>query len=425
MDFILDRKFLILALIVSWLTAVIELLTVESPRMIVYLPYGLIVPLLILLPRIVYKFNSKINSRFSTKLVTEIELLLLGIIVASAPGSLWLHDMGIQYDRFLHFAVSFMSLPILILIFAAFGIEKRKKNLLITIPLLFLGLFAFEVYQYSVDVIFGTQLFYDAAQNIKIDVVEDIIFGIAGGLLGIYFYVYRLDIFKNLQNGGKDKLVSLLILKHFFIYSAFCLLALVAFIAITNAIFYFGTKKYIYQDIKDAPTAQAALVPGAAVLRNGALSLIFKDRVDKSIELYNAGKVQKILVSGDNSTESYNEVNPVRHYLLENGIPEGDIFLDHAGFDTYSTMYRARDIFKIDSLVVSTQSFHLPRSVFIARKLGMEAYGINSDKGNILRKNYIREMFANEKAVIDMMFFRKPKYLGEEIPITGDGRMSL
>ncbi|MCR4306378.1 MAG: YdcF family protein, partial [Candidatus Yonathbacteria bacterium] len=99
-----------------------------------------------------------------------------------------------------------------------------------------------------------------------------------------------------------------------------------------------------------------------------------------------------------------------------------DIFLDHAGFDTYSTMYRARDIFGVTSVLIATQSFHLPRAVFIARRLGIVAYGVNADVGHMLFRNYVREALANEKAVLNLIFHRKPKYLGDTIPIMGDGR---
>jgi len=197
---------------------------------------------------------------------------------------------------------------------------------------------------------------------------------------------------------------------------------LIAFVLATNLIIYAGTKAYIYNTVADAPSAQVALIPGAAILINGGLSPIFMDRVNTAITLYEAGKVKKILVSGDNSTVSHNEVNPVRLYLLSKGIPDEDIFLDHAGFDTYSTMYRARDVFGVTSLLITTQAFHLPRAVFIARNLGMDAYGMNADVGRILFKNYAREVLADEKAVIDLMLHRKPKYLGEKIHITGDGR---
>ncbi len=211
-------------------------------------------------------------------------------------------------------------------------------------------------------------------------------------------------------------------MKRLIIVAELSLFGLLMFILISNATIYFTTKQYIYDAVGDAPSAQAALIPGAAILPSGAPAPIFTDRVDTAIGLYRAGKVSKILVSGDNSTVSHNEVNPVRLYLLDHGIPDQDIFLDHAGFDTYSSMYRARDIFGVSSILITTQSFHLPRAVFIARNLGIEASGVNADIGNILFHNYLREMLANEKAVLNLLFHRKPKYLGEPIPITGDGR---
>ncbi len=207
----------------------------------------------------------------------------------------------------------------------------------------------------------------------------------------------------------KLKIILILILK--------CAVFLAVVIILVNLIIYFSSLKYIYKNIKDIPEAQVALIPGAAILKNGNISPIFRDRVDAAIKLYNEKKVSKILVSGDNSTLSHNEVNPVRDYLLARGIPDTDIFLDHAGFDTYSTMYRARDIFQVSSIIICTQSFHLPRAVFIARILGIKAYGISADTGNILFKNYFREVFADEKAVFDLTFHIKPKFLGEVIPI--------
>ena len=197
---------------------------------------------------------------------------------------------------------------------------------------------------------------------------------------------------------------------------------LIIFILATNMVIYLGTRPYIYNNATDVPNAEVALIPGAAIFPDGALSSIFMDRVDMAIKLYEAKKVSKILVSGDNSTDSHNEVNPVRLYLMSKGVPDRDIFLDHAGFDTYSTMYRARDIFGVSSVLITTQSFHLPRAVFIARQVGINAYGVNADVGHILFRNYVRETLADEKAFLDLILHRKPKYLGEKIPITGDGR---
>lgn len=197
---------------------------------------------------------------------------------------------------------------------------------------------------------------------------------------------------------------------------------LVIFILVTNIIIYVGTKAYIYNDVAEVPKTGVALIPGAAIFQDGTISPIFTDRVNLAIKLYEAKKVAKILVSGDNSTDSHNEVNPVRLYLLSKGIPDQDIFLDHAGFDTYSTMYRARAIFGVSAVLITSQSFHLPRAVFIARRLGITAYGVNADVGHILFRNNVREVFADGKAVFDLVFNRQPKFLGDKIPITGDGR---
>jgi SanA protein len=195
--------------------------------------------------------------------------------------------------------------------------------------------------------------------------------------------------------------------------------SLILFVFLANVLISITTRSYIYNDIDKLSTATVALVPGAAVSEGGILSPIFIDRLDTAVSLYKVEKVAKILVSGDNSTDYYNEVNPARLYLINKGVHDADIYLDHAGFDTYSSMYRARDIFKVSSVIISTQSFHLPRSIFIARRLGLDASGINADVGNILFKNYLREVLANEKAIFELIFQVKPKFLGEEIPIIG------
>jgi SanA protein len=192
----------------------------------------------------------------------------------------------------------------------------------------------------------------------------------------------------------------------------------IVFIFITFVIIKLETKNYISNNIEDTPHREVVLILGASILRDGSPSPILIDRVESAIALYKAKKVVKILVTGDNGTLSHNEVAPVRKYLLENGIKDKDIFLDYAGFDTYSSMYRAQHIFSVDSLTIVTQSFHLPRAVFIARSLRMNAYGMNADDGNYKFKNYTREMLANVKAVMDLILERKPKYLGEEIPLS-------
>ncbi len=194
-------------------------------------------------------------------------------------------------------------------------------------------------------------------------------------------------------------------------------------ILVLAASFYMGsdTKPYIYASVADVPQAEAALVLGASVTSAGALSAVLKERAQTAVELYAAGKVGKILVTGDNSTLSHNEVNPVGNYLTAAGIPKDDIFLDHAGFDTYSSMYRARDVFGVRSMVIVSQAFHLPRAIYVARRLGLKAYGVDAGEGESFFFNYAREVPASVKAFLDLAFARVPKYLGEQYPITGDG----
>lgn len=180
---------------------------------------------------------------------------------------------------------------------------------------------------------------------------------------------------------------------------------------------------YSYENI---PEAQAALVLGARVWNNGLMSDIFKDRVLSGIKLYEAGKVKKILISGDHGRADYDEVNAAKDFLLLNNVKEEDIFLDHAGFDTYDSIYRARDIFKADSIIIVTNSFHLPRSLYIAEKLDLDASGFSSDIRKYIGedKREFREKLARVKAFLNIAFKSKPKFLGKEISLEGDGRES-
>ncbi|MFA6376501.1 MAG: ElyC/SanA/YdcF family protein [Candidatus Paceibacterota bacterium] len=187
-----------------------------------------------------------------------------------------------------------------------------------------------------------------------------------------------------------------------------------------------GKQSAIYERIDDLPQSQAVLVLGAAVYRNGQLSAIFYDRASMALEIYRLGKVKKILVSGDHSVGNYDEVNAAKKFFLKNGVPGGDLFVDYAGFDTYSSIYRAKNIFQVSSLIISTQDFHLPRALFIARSVGVEAVGINADLRtyNLGYYNVLRENGARAKAFWDVATNTQPRFLGSIIPITGDGRSS-
>ncbi|NLO97951.1 MAG: DUF218 domain-containing protein [Peptococcaceae bacterium] len=188
----------------------------------------------------------------------------------------------------------------------------------------------------------------------------------------------------------------------------------------------FGAK-YIVEGAQ-APQADAVLILGAYVLPNGTASPMLQDRLMTGLELYNQGKSQRILVSGDHGRKDYDEVNTMKQILKDHGVPAGHIFMDHAGFNTYDSVYRARDIFQVKKVIIVTQEYHLKRAVFIARKLGLEAYGVAADRhnyGSVMFKYELREIAARVKDFINAVILKpEPKYLGEVIPVWGDGRVT-
>jgi SanA protein len=188
-----------------------------------------------------------------------------------------------------------------------------------------------------------------------------------------------------------------------------------------------GNEKYIYRDLEAIPGKTAVIVLGSQI-RAGSPSPVLRDRVEGGIELVRRGKGRKLLLSGDHGQRYYDEVNAMRHYVLSYApeIPEEDIFMDHAGFNTWDSMYRARDVFEVHDLLIVTQDFHISRAVAIARSLGLDAagYSLNQDrfKGRSLNYWNFREYFARVKAFLSITFKPRPRYLGDKIPITGDGR---
>ena len=175
----------------------------------------------------------------------------------------------------------------------------------------------------------------------------------------------------------------------------------------------------------ELPHCQVAIVLGAGVGPGGTPSATLEDRLAAGVELYRAGVVTKLLLSGDHGQRHYDEPNPMRRYVLAAGVPRQDVFLDHAGFRTYDTMYRARDVFQVKTAIVVTQRFHLPRAVYTARTLGLEAWGYAADRRayQAALRNRAREALARCQALIDLHIRKaRPRYLGEPIPIAGDGR---
>lgn len=168
------------------------------------------------------------------------------------------------------------------------------------------------------------------------------------------------------------------------------------------------------------------IVLGAGLLPDKTPNLMLKDRLDQGIRLYKNGAAPKLLLSGDNGKTGYDEVNAMKKYALLNDVPACDIFLDHAGFSTYDSMYRAKEVFQAEKIIVVTQKYHLYRAVYIARGLGIDAYGAAADPciyaGQSFRE--LREILARNKDFIMTSARLSPAVSGEIVPIGGDGAAS-
>lgn len=169
--------------------------------------------------------------------------------------------------------------------------------------------------------------------------------------------------------------------------------------------------------------ADCIMVLGASVNPDGTPSPMLQDRLDMGIALYHAGAAPKLLLSGDNGQVVYNEVATMKSYAMGKGVPEEDIFLDHAGFSTYESVYRADYIFHVKRMIVVTQKYHLYRALYGCRRMGIEALGAASDQETYRGQEYreIREILARDKDFVKWMIKPEPTFLGEVIPISGSG----
>lgn len=169
--------------------------------------------------------------------------------------------------------------------------------------------------------------------------------------------------------------------------------------------------------------ADAIIVLGASVYPDGTPSGILQDRLDDGIALYFAGAAPKIIMSGDNGTESYNECWAMKRYAVSQGVPSEDVFCDHAGFSTYETMYRARHVFGAERIVVATQTYHLYRALYDAQGVGMEAIGVPSDYGEYVNQSWydIREVFARTKDFFQVLFSVPSTFVGDPISLDQSG----
>lgn len=203
-----------------------------------------------------------------------------------------------------------------------------------------------------------------------------------------------------------------------FVLCALCLMGISSYMKHTV-----NDRIFSAPDAYNKETADCIIVLGAAVYENGTLSDMLRDRLDYGIRLYKQGAAGKLLMSGDHGQENYDEVNAMKQYAIKQGVPSEDIFMDHAGFSTYESMYRAKEIFGAEKAIVVTQRYHLYRALYIAEGLGLSAFGVASDqnlyRGQTMRET--RETLARCKDFVQTIFKPAPTYLGEAIPLMGSG----
>lgn len=180
------------------------------------------------------------------------------------------------------------------------------------------------------------------------------------------------------------------------------------------------------EDASKLENIDCIIVLGCQVKSDGSLSHMLRDRLIRALELYNAGAAPKLLMSGDHGQTEYNEVGAMKNYAVKNDVPSADVFMDHAGFSTYETIYRAKEVFEAKRVIIVTQEYHLYRALYIANQLGIDAYGVSCDlnvyAGQTIRD--IREVLARNKDFFKCIIKPESKYLGDVIPISGSGDLT-
>jgi SanA protein len=192
------------------------------------------------------------------------------------------------------------------------------------------------------------------------------------------------------------------------------------FVAGANAYVLYVGRRGTYTRVEDVPPRAVAIVLGALVFRDGTPSPVLEDRLATALDLYRLGKVQRILVTGDNGSRHYDEVTVMRRWLLARGVDPAHVQRDHAGFRTLDSMARAAQVFRVRHAVLCTQRFHLARAMFLARRYGLDVVGVEADRRPYAKARHdaLREVLARAVAVSDVFITRrKPRFLGEEIPL--------
>ena len=215
----------------------------------------------------------------------------------------------------------------------------------------------------------------------------------------------------------------------------FRLTLIVLSLGLVCGVFWVGVNWHMSSSVKDrilspeeaaSLNADCILVLGAGLRKDNSPSPILRERIDRGIGLYNSGAAPKLLMSGDHGRVGYNEVGVMKALAVEAGIPSEDVFMDHAGFSTYESLYRARDVFCAKRVIIVSQKYHLYRALYIADQLGIEAYGVGADVqrfyGQTTRE--MRESLARVKDFLYCMLQPSPTYLGDTIPVSGNGDLT-
>ena len=206
-------------------------------------------------------------------------------------------------------------------------------------------------------------------------------------------------------------------------------------IGVVGLLVLFGINAYIKGTVKDFivesdklsdEDMDCILVLGCQVKENGEPSHMLRDRLQRGVEVYELGASDKILMSGDHGRTDYNEVKTMKQYAIDEGIDSENVFMDHAGFSTYESIYRAKEVFGVKKMIIITQEYHLYRALYIAKRLGIEAYGVASDYHTYVGQGMrdLREVLARTKDFVITIAKPKATYCGDFIDIHGDGNIT-
>lgn len=207
-------------------------------------------------------------------------------------------------------------------------------------------------------------------------------------------------------------------------YVVIVLIIMILIVLAINSYVKLSTKKQIIEnnDYSNLEDIDCIIILGAGIWGDKP-SPMLEDRLLEGVSLYENNVSTKIIMSGDHGREEYDEVNIMKKFAIEKGVPSEDIFMDHAGFSSYESIYRAKEIFGANKIVIVTQKYHLYRALYIANQLGIESYGLGADPRQYVGATYreLREILARNKDFVKCIFKPEPTYLGDTIPVSGNG----